>query len=952
MYDTIIAIDVEATGPEPADAAIIEVAAAVWENGEITRRFQTMVKPTRPLPPAVSKLTGITPEMLADALPVEAAMESLLAFLPSEAVCIAHRAAYDRELLRHASNGKFMFTVIDTVELARICFPQLASHSLGALREFLALPPAAAHRAMADCETLLCLWQKIVARAKEIPPAVVSQMRRLLAGNPRHPYGDFFRRLEDDARISLAKPPLTFEECFAAEETPARRSDEPRNPPQTLSREAIEDFWRPGGALSRSLPDYEPRAGQVQLALAIAEAFNRGEHLLAEAGTGIGKSLAYLLSAVLWSTSNRTPVVISTNTKNLQTQLFAKDIPLVQKALDIPFKAALIRGRRNYLCLRKFFYLLRNLDKECDVEERMRLLNILPWAAWTSTGDIGENVVAERPGFLPLWAKISTAGEECLGRRCQQQRRCFLRAARAKALAADIIIANHSLVFAELGAKSPTLPPYEHLVFDEAHNLEDAATSHLSVEISLPRLQIPLGRLYRESRRSGVGLLPTILHRWQKDAAVSLEDREAAVKAMASAMDRHAAVLPLAEKFFLALGDLFAAGRSDGETLRLQAERRRSKAWPNIVAAKEALLSAVAGLRRALEDCIDDLGACQENHFEDRLHFMRELETCATWLREFGDDMEFVLDGGNTDYVYWIQRTTPRRGHFEVWAAPLRVGHLLHDQLYSRKRTIVFTSATMTVRGSFAFLKKRLGIDLVEKKRLLEIDVGTPFDYRRQCLVAVPLFLPEPDAKGESAYATALGEFLAEVYRRTRGRGMVLFTSYQMLQRCHAVMAERLHDEAITLLAQSISGSRDSITAIQRREVHAVLLGTHSFWEGVDIQGEALSCLTIARLPFAVHTDPIIAGRCEQVEAEGVSAFIGYSLPMAVIRFRQGFGRLIRHRNDRGVVIVADPRMESKRYGNWFKESLPCPTRIYTDQEELLAAIEGFLAGKCIARSS
>ncbi|MCX7935067.1 MAG: hypothetical protein N3A66_07385, partial [Planctomycetota bacterium] len=600
---------------------------------------------------------------------------------------------------------------------------------------------------------------------------------------------------------------------------------------------------------------YELREGQVRLARAVAEAFNRGQHLLAEAGTGIGKSLSYLLAAVLWSTANRAPVVISTNTKNLQSQLFAKDIPLLRQALGIDFSAALIRGRRNYLCLRKFFYLLRHLDRECDTEERMRLLNLLPWAAWTRTGDIGENVVAERPGFLPLWAKISTAGEECLGRRCRQQGRCFLRAARAKALAADIVVANHSLVFAELGTKSPTLPPHEHLIFDEAHNLEDAATSHLSVEISLPRLQIALNRLCRESRKGGTGLLPTLLHRWQSAAAVAPEVREAALRHAALALDRHTAVLPAAERFFLALGDLFS-GHRHAESVRFTAERRQPEAWQGIVAAKEALLSAAAALMRTVENCIADLEAREESEWEERWHFIRELETCVAWLREFGDDAEFVLDGSDADYVYWLQRTTPRRGHFEAWAAPLRVGKLLHEQVYSRKRTVIFSSATMTVRGSFAFLKKRLGIDLLEKKRLAEVNVGTPFDYLRQCLVAIPLFLPEPDAKGENTYATALGEFLSEVYRRTRGRGMVLFTSYQMLQRCHEVMAERLHDEEITLLAQGVSGSRDSITAIQRREVHAVLLGTHSFWEGVDIQGEALSCLTIARLPFAVYTDP------------------------------------------------------------------------------------------------
>ena len=275
-------------------------------------------------------------------------------------------------------------------------------------------------------------------------------------------------------------------------------------------------------------------------------------------------------------------------------------------------------------------------------------------------------------------------------------------------------------------------------------------------------------------------------------------------------------------------------------------------------------------------------------------------------------------------------------------AAPVEGGPLLFDQLYQRKRSVVFCSATLTVKNRFDFLARRLGISLIPPERLSSFNAGTPYDYRRQCLVVAPVFLPEPGTK-DGDYARDLAVFLSEVFRRTQGRGMALFTSYDMLSRAADILEEELLGDGIGLLAQGRSGSRENITAIFKRGNRSVLLGTHSFWEGVDVAGDALSCLAIARLPFGVQADPIIEARCEKVEADGGNAFMDYSLPSAVIRFRQGFGRLIRSRTDRGVAIVADRRVIVKRYGQWFRDSLPVGTEAYSDREKLLDDIEDFL---------
>ena len=320
-------------------------------------------------------------------------------------------------------------------------------------------------------------------------------------------------------------------------------------------------------------------------------------------------------------------------------------------------------------------------------------------------------------------------------------------------------------------------------------------------------------------------------------------------------------------------------------------------------------------------------------------HFEMDLNGILERLKKFVTESEFVVAAASPDHVFWVERTGPRQGGARAWAAPISVDTMLAKQLYEQKASLIFTSATLTVGNSLDFVRKRLGLNLLEPGRILEMNAGSPFDYARQCAFMVPLFLPEPGESGGN-YAEALGELLAEIFRRTHGRAMTLFTSYDMLQRCVKTLREKMADESIPILVHGESASREHLTQTFKQDVESVLLGTHSFWEGVDVPGESLSCLVLARLPFPVFTDPIVEARCERLEAEGTSAFAGYSIPAAVIRFRQGFGRLIRHRNDRGIVIVADRRVAQKSYGQWFRRSVPVPMQTYRDREGFLAAVD------------
>ena len=695
-----------------------------------------------------------------------------------------------------------------------------------------------------------------------------------------------------DAAAFIANP--TWETVVP----PRRAPGSPRHLPahedcSPLDVEATQTYLRAGGTLG-AREGYEERPGQIDMCGAVAAAFNAREHLMVEAGTGVGKSLAYLVPAVLWAWKNDTPVVVSTATRNLQGQLISSDIPRAVSVLGddaSAFKVALLKGRSNYACLKSVAEFFSPGYWTMSDDEQRLLPGFIEWLSSTPDGDLDTYDGISR-------ALLSRPGDECTGRRCPYYGRCFVQKARQNAAEAHLVVVNHALVLAE--ATSPgsgILPAYGRLVLDEAHNLESIATEALSSEFSLPELNRILRRLKRHRKE------------FSRDA-----------DAVASA----------AERFLSFLGKLLPP------KTELRRYGRTRLYWEDTARLAElqgAFESALIGLVHRLHDFAS---AADERDAD----LATLLSADADRLLAFANEAAFVVAGEKEDdYVYWVERVRVdrRRGHVRIVAAPLSVAKELADILYGRKDSAILCSATLRVGSDFRYMARRLGAD----ERFRFLTATSPFDYFRQALVLAPDFLPDP-AADQGACVPALARTLARVCAATQGRALVLFTSYEMMNAVAAAASEPFAEASLNLLVQGEGRSREALTRALKEGERTVLFGAQSFWEGVDVAGEALSCVVITRLPFAQVGDPIAEARSERVQREGGSPFRDYALPEAVIRFRQGFGRLIRTKSDRGVVVITDPRIVTKNYGAVFRKSIPATIHTVTEEPELLGRIAGF----------
>lgn len=689
------------------------------------------------------------------------------------------------------------------------------------------------------------------------------------------------------------------------------------------------------------MPGYELREGQTVMLHAVAQALNTQKHLLAEAGTGVGKSLAYLLPAALWALFNDIPIVVSTNTRNLQTQLIEKDLPLVREALKKgcpelgELRGALLKGRSNYLCLRRFGLILDQGQFEFDRNEKRQFAEVVRWAVRTSDGDL-DALSGEGKVDVSFLSHLASPGEECPGRGCRFFRRCFLQRARMRAAKAHIVVANHALVFSDLQTPGSALPLHHQVIFDEAHNLEDAATRHLSIEFS-PAVVLQLLRRLSSGGKKQKGVLEALASQLNEDGTVLVG------RVMMRLDELRTAALHL-----FRIGTAFLEGRETRRYRRTDEVMEVSQG--RVFIPSESLLPNeifIEAVKQFTETCGFTAGdihklavylsAAEEGELGLHSDQAAGLEGAVTLINELAMSAQFVTAGTDPGHIFWMEPSKWAGHAVCAWyAAPLDISSRLCESLFKKKASAVLCSATLRVADSFDHFMNRSGLGFV-KERVLSLAVQSPFDYSRKCRVLALPFLPEPggNPKDTLAYIERLSSVFIETGIVLRGRTLGLFTSYDMMRQVGALIEEPLRAAGVRLLMQGSGESRDFITRRFRTDEQYVLLGTHSFWEGVDVVGEALSCVIMARLPFAAVGDPIIEARSEQIDRRGGSSFRELSLPNAVMKFRQGFGRLIRSAADRGLVVIADPRIVTKGYGATFRKSLPCGVISLKEQTEL-----------------
>jgi ATP-dependent DNA helicase DinG len=621
------------------------------------------------------------------------------------------------------------------------------------------------------------------------------------------------------------------------------------------------------------MPDFEPRAGQLDMASRVARVFEDGGVLLAEAGTGTGKTLAYLVPAIL----SRQRVLVSTGTKTLQEQIFFKDIPALRGALDVPFTATYMKGRANYLCLHRLDQLNEGSGPALhDVFLPM----IREWSGRTEIGDRAE--LEDLPEDLPFWNEVAATAETCLGTECPRYDDCFVTRMRQRAAASDVVIVNHHLLCADAAVRQnaygEVIPGFNHAIIDEAHQLEDIATQYFGFSVSTYRVE-DYARDVERFLQSGV-----------LDGANSRGDLEKAIDKLRD----HA------RTFFSELA--FAHRTND----RLRGEERVRITDASVSETRQAA-AYLAGALDVIEATLV-LSARPSADSDAEPSPMLDAATLARRAGEIRDELRFLLRVGDPTYVYFVEFRG--KGTF-LRAAPIDVSAIVRQLLLDRMRTTVLTSATLTVDASFDYIRRRLGVSAAADVRL-----ASEFDFAEQAILYLPRRMPDPRLPEFSA---AAGRQVIELLKRTRGRAFVLFTSYATLRSVQAI-AEMALDYPI--LVQG-TAPRSQLLRQFRATPHSVLFATSSFWQGVDVVGEALSCVIIDKLPFASPADPITAARIDAIRAEGGEPFNDYQVPLAILTLQQGLGRLIRHRKDRGVLAILDPRLRTKGYGRRFLQSLP-----------------------------
>lgn len=906
-----VAFDLETTGLDFKSEEIIEIGAVRVREGKVEETFSRVVRAARPVTAFLTSLTGITAAEVAEGGDPAQALTEFFAFC-GDLPLVAHNSSFDLHFLEKTSQAAGLthpaVACFDTLLGARAAWPWLPTHKLESLAETFALDGAAepAHRASNDARVAAALFlaiQREIERVEADEPETLRGWCWVLDGST----SPWRQILSWDGgplpRLALSPRPEDFPRLG-----PARDG--------VVSSEDLEAVFAPDGALAKAMEAVEARPEQVAMAREVAESLAKDQILAVEAGTGTGKTLAYLVPAAQWAVAAHDRVVVSTATRTLQGQLLEKELPLLAKLVP-EVRTAVLKGRSNYLCVRRYLEHLRDPSR-LEGAEREQFLPLVRWVGRTLTGDIEECHGFARERQATLWNRLCSDARAAIPPRHPLFRECFYQAARRRAEGAHILVVNHALLLSDVQLDFALLPSYERLVVDEAHHLPASAHEHFGRALGMNRLRLVLHSL-SDTNTAGAGLLGALEK--ASDLPTSLAERLPAVVDDVRAAEKafHKFLQKLSEK----------AGRRNAD-VRLRYRDAVPAQWGVDPQAAFAGLDLLCQDLSLLRQDLELWPVAAERGW------LGDLDAALDGLQTVRRDLSALCDAADPEDVYWLDDYhNPIR--LQLRSSPADAATLLSEKLYKPLRTLICTSATLAVRKRLDYFAHKAGLDLQDLERTRAAFHTSPFSLRTQAKVVAAGWLPKPNLPDAGA---ALIEAWRALALPLNVRTLGLFTSERALRETREALQEDFLREGRLLLAQGIDGSRDALLTLFRRTPGAVLLGLDSFWEGIDLPGKELELLVINRLPFPVPSDPILSARTERVEAEGHSSFAEVFLPETWLKLRQGVGRLLRRKDDRGAILVLDSRVVRERYGNMIAEAWEGGQLAAKTPEEAKVALE------------
>jgi ATP-dependent DNA helicase DinG len=929
-------LDFETTGHGPHDR-VIQVGLSTIDGGRISGTYASYVKPGIPVPQFITELTGISEADVKDAPEIDEVLADMLPLLEGR-ILVAHYAAFDvgflQRMLDEAGYAAFDGPVLDTLDVARIFFPEVASLQLSMLAASLNIAHDRPHQADSDAEVTAQILLACLAKIEDTSLLTLQRVVEILDGQavPQvADLSDWLRAIVGDREqlglatdleqssngfrgFQLALPEWGNDQAEAVDEEKRAASL-----PDHFS-DLLPDLKK---AIQTQFAAFEQRDAQFEMMQSVAASLQDDEHLLVEAGTGTGKSLAYLLPAAFASAKQKQKVVITTHTINLQEQLRQRDLPLLQNVFPEPIRATVLKGRSHYMCLRKFEGKINGRQYEWTRDDFVAAAQMVVWLASTQNGEDDDIHMGGRS--RDFWKSVASDADSCLNRACPWFKRCFYHRSRNKAINADLIITNHALVFTDLLVEHPIIPAYQQLIVDEAHHFEEVAVNHLGSNLNYYNGVNALADVYTNAKS---GVIPTLT------GVVSLDSEKYDEKftdqlqaAIGNVIDLRQQWDELYERMYAWAFDRMEKQSAEPSLVMRISLDHPPKWWDALQEEAQAwmttcisLVESIDAVIRAIKERDDDYTT--QAIVTDAYGAMIALREACNKLHKF-----VLLD--ESAHVYWFEASTGYKSKsLQLNWAPIDVSAILKESIFEKKDSVILTSATLSVSQKFEYFIEQLGLEEAQKDgRVQTLQLASPFDYRSNVLLTIPRDFPVVKGlQGEEAFVEKLTESLTNVAIQLKGRLLVLFTSNKMLRQVHEGLKSTLRAKGIQVFGQGIdSGNRSKLTKLFVDSEAAVLLGTSSFWEGVDIPGEALSGLAIVRLPFQPPNHPLVEAKCDYIKAQGKNPFMAYSLPQAVLRFKQGFGRLIRTATDRGVVIVYDRRLIDTYYGKHFLYSLPGP---------------------------